>query len=173
MDDKDREAYERGQTQREYDDDISPHGIMWSLFAPRQDPGDSDSEQSAFDKVSRGEQLDEDKGSGGCFLTTACVESVGLHDNCYELTILRKFRDTYVIQLPDGHVHLDEYYRLAPLILIAINTRHDREAILQRIYQTIQRVILLIEQAQFESAFFEYQELFKALKVEFIANPPR
>lgn len=31
--------------------------------------------------------------SGGCFLTSACVKSKGLPDNCYELTRLRWFRD--------------------------------------------------------------------------------
>ena len=29
--------------------------------------------------------------SGGCYLTSACVESKNLPDNCHELTVLRQF----------------------------------------------------------------------------------
>ena len=33
-----------------------------------------------------------------CFITTACVKYYGLKDNCYQLEILRKFRDGYLLK---------------------------------------------------------------------------
>ena len=48
----------------------------------------------------------------GCFITTVCCEYKGLADDCEELTILRKFRDTYV---PKQLVK--EYYKIAPKIV--------------------------------------------------------
>ncbi len=37
-----------------------------------------------------------------CFLTTACCELVGLDDDCFELTVLRRYRDTVLPRLPGG-----------------------------------------------------------------------
>ena len=34
--------------------------------------------------------------SGGCFITTATLLSLGKDDNCRELNLFRNFRDTYV-----------------------------------------------------------------------------
>ena len=34
--------------------------------------------------------------SGGCYLTSACMYSKGLPDDCYELETLRNFRDTWL-----------------------------------------------------------------------------
>ena len=40
--------------------------------------------------------------SGGCFLTSACTEAKGLADDCYELTMLRAFRDEYLVKQKSG-----------------------------------------------------------------------
>ena len=40
--------------------------------------------------------------STGCFLTSACVEAMNLPDDCEELMILRKFRDTWLVKQPGG-----------------------------------------------------------------------
>ena len=41
-------------------------------------------------------------GSGGCYLTTACVVAKNLPDDCEELTALRNFRDTYLRNHENG-----------------------------------------------------------------------
>lgn len=53
-----------------------------------------------------------------CFLTTACMKRMKDHfdDRCYELLILRWFRDNFV--LPEDIKH---YYEIAPQIVRAIN----------------------------------------------------
>jgi hypothetical protein len=136
----DREAYERGQIQRNWDQDTSLSGIVWSLFGPKQDHGSSSSEQSAFDKGRDAEQLDGDK-SSDCFLTTACVEHAGLPDDCYELRTLRTFRDRYVSRLANGPALLAEYYTDAPRLVRAIQSSPDRGVLFGGIYAAVRRAV--------------------------------
>jgi hypothetical protein len=55
---------------------------------------------------------------GGCFITEACAESLGLADDCYELTTLRNFRDTYMSTNAESLI--DEYYDTAPKVVAFI-----------------------------------------------------
>jgi hypothetical protein len=58
--------------------------------------------------------------SGWCFITTAVCESEGLPDDCDELQTLRKFRDEYMRSKPDLSGLVDEYYKIAPEIVVAL-----------------------------------------------------
>jgi hypothetical protein len=60
--------------------------------------------------------------AGGCFLTTAVVGWAGKADDCEELTLLRRFRDTYMRGLRDGPEMIRDYYSHAPKIVRAIET---------------------------------------------------
>lgn len=84
--------------------------------------------------------------STGCFITTAVCESLGLMDDCYELTTLRSFRDRYMTASQDKVALLEQYYSTAPSIVHAIEHRSDRNAIYSEILeQFIQPAIQSIE----------------------------
>ncbi len=75
------------------------------------------------------------KGRGqDCFLTTACVEHIGLADNCFELEALRQFRDTRLALMPGGREDIELYYRVAPAIVAHIETSGDAARELARLY---------------------------------------
>lgn len=42
------------------------------------------------------------KKSSGCFITTAVCQCFGKSDDCYELTMFRRFRDDWLMKQPDG-----------------------------------------------------------------------
>ncbi len=65
---------------------------------------------------------------GLCFITTAVCESEGKADDCEELTAFRAFRDGYLRAQPDGAALIEEYYRIAPAIVMCIDICGDREA---------------------------------------------
>jgi len=68
-----------------------------------------------------------------CFLTTACCEVMGKEDDCFELQTLRLFRDEYMID--NGYINLvEEYYRIAPKIVEAINKQTDARKIWENLY---------------------------------------
>ena len=65
----------------------------------------------------------------GCFLTTAAVLTVGLADDCWELTQLRDFRDRVLKRTPSGRALVEDYYNRAPAMVDKINARPDADRI--------------------------------------------
>ena len=74
----------------------------------------------------------------GCFITTACCETLGLPDDCFELRTLRRYRDEVLAKRPAGVEQIAAYYRLAPLIL----ARLPQEARGRRLRSLYARYIL-------------------------------
>lgn len=111
------------------------------------DDDDEDDENSDNDRDDddNDNSSNSSSSSGGCFITTACVAFKGLDDNCYELNVLRKFRDTYVITLPKGKLDLDRYRQISPSIISKINSRSDFFEIWNSLYKKIWFSIQLIE----------------------------
>ena len=75
--------------------------------------------------------------SGGCYLTSACVEAMGLPDDCEELTILRDFRDNWLAKQPGGQEEIQEYYRVAPGIVAAIKAGSGAKEAFAAIYRDL------------------------------------
>ena len=68
-------------------------------------------------------------GGGGCYITTATCQEYGKSDNCYELTMFRSFRDTWLRKQPDGEQLIKCYYATAPALVELINKQPNRRAI--------------------------------------------
>jgi len=56
-----------------------------------------------------------------CYITTAVCETLGKGDDCYELTLLRNYRDNFLMNQEDGEAIISEYYDIAPTIVKRIN----------------------------------------------------
>lgn len=61
----------------------------------------------------------------GCFVTTAVCEHLGKADDCYELTMLRYFRDSWLAKQSDGRELIQIYYKHAPSIVDAMKVSND------------------------------------------------
>ncbi len=64
-----------------------------------------------------------------CFFTTAAVGTLGLSDDCWELTTLRRFRDGPLATTPEGRALTARYYAQAPRLVAGVNTRSDAASI--------------------------------------------
>ena len=104
------------------------------------------------------------RSGGGCFLTTACCEHMGKPDDCYELTMMRKLRDEYIIKQLNHQDLIDEYYSLAPSIVEKLNSENNFKELYSNIYSVINVCAKHMENKNFESAFKEYQDMFESLK---------
>ena len=101
--------------------------------------------------------------SSGCYLTTACVVSRGLPDDCIELQTLRSFRDSYLASLPNGHAEIDQYYQIAPAIVANIDKQSNREEIWNQVYaELIEPCVRMIHANENESA----HQLYKVYSLE-------
>ena len=97
--------------------------------------------------------------SGGCFLTSACTEARGLPDDCYELTMLRAFRDGYLKSLPQGQADICQYYHTAPAIVAKIRALPNSKEIFDRIYtELVLPCVELIENGKNEDTYEKYRD---------------
>ena len=69
-----------------------------------------------------------------CYITTAVCRSQNKPDNCYELTALREYRDNYLMNSNLGRELVDEYYNIAPGLVMMIDMQQEAEKIYQNIY---------------------------------------
>lgn len=100
-----------------------------------------------------------------CFVTTACIRSRGLPDDCEELTTLRQFRDTYLRARQDGAADIERYYSLAPALVARINARPDASAIWERAYtDMVVPCVRLIRLQKWEEVYSLYKNYVLSMK---------
>jgi hypothetical protein len=127
-------------------------------------------EQGARDRKEYGYKSKDDcgdgetKSSGSCFLSTACVEYMGLKDDCNELKTLREFRDTYMQETTERKAMVKEYYSNAPQIVKKINALKTKDQIYHNIYENIIEIIKMIKFGSKEKAMKIYEKMYWELK---------
>lgn len=87
------------------------------------------------DCIAKGNRPTPDRGydssrnsSGGCFITTAVCEYFGKEDDCYELTMLRSFRDNWLAEQKNGKLEIRLYYDCAPKLVEKMKSSNDYAA---------------------------------------------
>lgn len=109
-------------------------------------------------------------GSGGCYITTATLFSLGKSDErCYELETFRNFRDTYVQKnFPEL---INKYYISAPNIVSQINSLSNNHSIYKKIWNDyLANCLKYIENKENEKATTLYVRMMNYLSIEFY-NP--
>jgi hypothetical protein len=103
--------------------------------------------------------------SGFCYITSAVCETFGKPDDCFELTCLRHFRDTYMSQTPQRRAEVEEYYAQAPALVSAILLMDDARYFLARLYaHFITPALQFIELGQFENARIVYRHMVRHVR---------
>ena len=100
-----------------------------------------------------------------CYLTSACMQYMQekFDDNCYELTLLRWFRDNFVSQEDIKH-----YYKTAPIIVEAINHETESSTIYKYIYDNIiNYCVTQIESGNYDEAYKRYKNSILCFEEQF------
>jgi len=101
----------------------------------------------------------------GCFITTACVNSMNLPDDCHELQTLRSFRDDYINSTEEGKELAKLYYQISPEIVEQINAYPNSRELYAYIYEKmIIPAVDLVEKGEQEKAKQHYMECVLGLK---------
>lgn len=174
---KDKQDYDKAwevtkaqqdQAKDKYDPPPKPN-ILDDEWKSNKKWNERESYNKSWDDSQDNSDSQKEEKSGGCFITSACVEAHGLPDNCTELKILRNFRDTFLIQLPDGNNLVQQYYNTAPKIVDNINRSSKKAQIYQWLYEDlIQKSILYIKTGDNIAAFKNYKSIFEYLKQTFL-----
>lgn len=118
------------------------------------------------------EEINEGFKKRYCYITTAVCESLGKPDDCYELTLLRNYRDDYLLKQPKGNELIQCYYDIAPTIVKHINKEKNAHEIYLDIWkQYLSPCIEYIEHGENEPCKELYTEMIHHLQDRyFICN---
>ncbi len=100
-----------------------------------------------------------------CYLTTACMKAFkeNFYDNCYELTVLRWFRDNFV-----SKEDIEHYYKIAPTIVEAINKEEKSNLIYDYIYDNVvDYCVTQIENGNYDKAYSRYKSSILCFEEQF------
>jgi len=104
-----------------------------------------------------------------CYITTAVCEHQNKPDDCYELTLLRDYRDEYLLKSLGGREIVDEYYDIAPGIVMMINMQKNADEIYQHVYQKyLTPCIRHIEEGRNEECRKIYMQMVRTLKKQYL-----
>lgn len=119
--------------------------------------------------LSTKEQVQGGFKQGLCYITTAVVKSLHKPDDCYELTLLRDYRDRYLMESEEGMDTVREYYNIAPTIVKRIGRQEDAAAVYEDIWRNyLSPCVSLIEKDQLEECRILYSEMVHRLEREFL-----
>ncbi|MGG9971664.1 hypothetical protein ACQ33O_07700 [Ferruginibacter sp. SUN002] len=108
-------------------------------------------------------------GSGGCFLTTACVEHKKMADNCTELTALRFLRDEHMLKNENSISLISDYKIYGPQIVNAINACDNKNEIYDYMFhRMIRPSVALVKEGRFTEAIEYYKIFTQALAEKYL-----
>ncbi len=100
-----------------------------------------------------------------CYITTAVCEGLQKPQDCYELQVLKSYRDGYLSGREQGDALIARYYDMAPTIVKRINKKKESRAIYEDLYRTyISPCIRLIEEGENEACLKKYEEMVEVLR---------
>lgn len=123
-------------------------------------------DKSSWSSTTHGpDKSDTKSGSGGCYLTSACMRHMQerFDDNCEELIILRWFRDKFVSEEDIKH-----YYEIAPIIVEVIDRLGDNDSIYNYIYNDVViACVIAIKNGDYDFAYNVYKNSILTLEEQF------
>lgn len=128
--------------------------VLWKEAFPK-----SNLQAAEFEYIQQGFQ------KKFCYITTAVCETLDKPDDCYELSLLRDYRDHYLADRPDGEDLIDAYYDVAPTIVKHISRREDAREIYEGIWRDyLAPCIFMIEQGENEACLAHYRKMVENLQ---------
>ena len=103
-----------------------------------------------------------------CYITTAVCDNQGKADDCYELNLLRDYRDNILAKEEGGEDIISEYYNVAPTIVKRINRSENPSLVYESLYNNyILSCVKDIEKKNFESCKETYTSMVEELKSKY------
>lgn len=104
-----------------------------------------------------------------CYITTAVCKSLGRPDNCYELNLMRDYRDGYLAAQDGGEEIIHEYYDVAPTIVKRIDRMENAGEVYRDIWNRyLQPCVKLIEKDEMEDCRKIYTDMVHDLQKKYL-----
>lgn len=104
-----------------------------------------------------------------CYITTAVCKSLHKTADCYELELLRDYRDNYLRSKPEGEQIIEKYYDVAPTIVKRIDKSDDAEEKYRYIWEHYLRpCVVAIESGELEVCGRTYMDMVEELRGQYM-----
>lgn len=104
-----------------------------------------------------------------CYITTAVCSYLKKPEDCYEVTLLKNYRDSYLLDCDDGAALIHQYYDIAPTIVKRINKQKNSNEIYEMIWkQYLSPCISYIEENRNEECKEIYSNMVLKLHKQFM-----
>lgn len=104
----------------------------------------------------------------GCFITTAVCSSLNKPDDCDELMSMRRLRDKLRNEDSDMSALIEEYYRVAPLVVKKIDNSSDAPAVYRQLWEkSISKIYYDIKEEDYHDAKLSYISMLEDLCVRY------
>ncbi|WMC92462.1 CFI-box-CTERM domain-containing protein [Kineothrix sp. MB12-C1] len=104
-----------------------------------------------------------------CYVTTAVCKSLNKPEDCYELNLLRDYRDNYLAATEGGEELVKKYYDIAPTIVKRIDKSDCPKEKYKYIWeQYLKPCIAYIENGQNELCGAKYIEMMEELQSQYL-----
>lgn len=140
----------------------------WIEKANSLSPG-NDMYNELYDKIHdtinpNREKIEISQNDLSCFITTAVCGSLNKPDDCDELTAMRWLRDKLKVEDPDMAVLIEEYYRVAPLVVKKIDSKVDAPVVYRQLWDnSISKIYGDIKQKDYRDAKLRYISMLEDL----------
>lgn len=106
-----------------------------------------------------------------CFVTTAVCQGLHKPQDCRELTMMKRYRDGYLMNQEDGAAVIHEYYDIAPTIVKRIAKEASPEEKYLYLWNNyIRKCVELVEQSRNEQCREVYEQMMAELREEYLVT---
>lgn len=106
-----------------------------------------------------------------CFVTTAVCGGLRKPQDCWEIMLMKRYRDEYLLNLEEGEEMIREYYDIAPTIVKRIDKEASPEEKYQYLWNTyISKCVDLAENNENEACLSLYETMMTELKEEYMVT---
>ena len=106
-----------------------------------------------------------------CYITTAVCRGLHKPEDCYELNLLKQYRDGYLASAEGGEETIGQYYDMAPTIVKRVEKRENKEEIYRYLYDAyISPCIHFIEDGRNQECREKYREMVEMLQAEYMQS---
>lgn len=159
---------ERERKQREYEERQRERDRRQREWEERQ--RERERKREEYEERKRNRSSGRRKG-GGCYITTATCLALSKTDDCFELSAIRHFRDNWLAKQKNGLEIIDEYYKIAPIIVEKINTNTNHVKIYEEIWEVYLKYFFeLIISGDNKNAKVVYLRMVKNLSKKYLFN---
>ncbi len=116
----------------------------------------------------KGSHSNHSKGGGGCYITSACLDAMGLPRDSLELIAMKVLTKEHILKSFQGKRDYLSYGRKGPAIVQAIESRNDSHGIWKQVYEKLKDITATILSNDYEKGHGQYKDLVLGLEEAYV-----